>query len=39
MAATLPLSTGGQLPIVGLGLRKIPKPQAANVIQQALQVG
>ena len=39
MDTKLALHTGDQLPQVGLGLWKIPRPQAAEVVQQALEVG
>lgn len=35
----IPLSTGAKLPVVGLGLWKIPKPDAANLVQHAIRSG
>jgi D-xylose reductase len=36
---TLPLADGGQLPAVGLGLWKVPKPDTATLVHEALRVG
>ncbi len=36
---TLALSTGGRLPLVGLGLWKVPKPDAASLVREAVRVG
>ncbi|MCI0704600.1 MAG: aldo/keto reductase [Planctomycetia bacterium] len=35
----LALVDGGHLPIVGLGLWKVPKPAAANLVRQAIRAG
>lgn len=39
MTDTLKLSTGSELPSVGLGLWKIPKPETAHVVEQAIAAG
>lgn len=38
-AATLTLSDGGQFPAVGVGLWKMPKPQAPAMVKEAIRVG
>ncbi|MEM9646119.1 MAG: aldo/keto reductase, partial [Planctomycetota bacterium] len=38
-APTLSISDGGQLPLVGLGMWKIPQPICATVVHQALKLG
>jgi D-xylose reductase len=35
----LSLPGGGRLPLVGLGLWKVPKPDAANLVREAVRVG
>ena len=39
MTPTLSLATGAKLPVIGLGLWKIPKPDAANLVQHAIRTG
>jgi D-xylose reductase len=36
---TLTLPGGGRLPLVGLGLWKVPKPDAAGLVREAVRVG
>jgi D-xylose reductase len=36
---TLPLADDGRLPVVGLGLWKVPKPDTAHLVREALRVG
>jgi D-xylose reductase len=38
-AATITLSDGGRFPAVGLGLWKMPKPNAAALVQEAVRAG
>jgi D-xylose reductase len=37
--STIPLANGGRLPAVGLGLWKVPKPEVAGLVQQAIRLG
>lgn len=37
--STLTLPAGGRLPLVGLGLWKVPKPDAAGLVREAVRVG
>lgn len=36
---TLSLATGATLPVIGLGLWKIPKPDAAQLVHEAIRIG
>lgn len=36
---TIPLANGNRLPAVGLGLWKVPKPAAADLVRQAIRIG
>ena len=39
MTASISLNTGAQLPSVGFGFWKVDRPLAADVAQQAIQIG
>lgn len=36
---TIPMANGGQLPAVGLGLWKVPKPAAPDLVREAIRTG
>ena len=39
MSTHLTLSGGGRIPVVGLGLWKMPKPATASLVRQAIRIG
>src|SRR5579859_5568120 len=39
MTPSLTLATGDNMPVVGLGLWKVPRPSAAELVQQAIRIG
>lgn len=39
LAPAIPLADGGRFPSVGLGVWKLPKPEAAGVVREAIRVG